>query len=144
MEDTWAARDLPVLDAVVSLLDEGAATGAQPDGADIAAKTGLPLDDVGAALQALRELLELGTPGGGPASWFVSGVTGAARREVGQWPTGESLIERVAAGIAEAAEREPDPERKQRLRAVARELGGMAKAVAVNVASQILSHQAIR
>lgn len=105
----------------------------------------MSLDDVAAALQALNgEFLELGTPMGGPRVWFVSSVTGEARRKAGQWPTGESLIEHLAAGIAEAAEREADPERKQRLRAVARELGGMAKTVAVNVASQILGHQVMR
>jgi hypothetical protein len=50
----------------------------------------------------------------------------------------ESLIEPLAAGIAEAADQEADPERKRRLAVVARELGGMAKAIAVNVASQML------
>jgi hypothetical protein len=50
---------------------------------------------------------------------------------VGQWPTGESLIERLAARVAEAAER--DPGRKRTFKMVARELGCMAKAMAINV-----------
>jgi hypothetical protein len=66
-----------------------------------------------------------------------------AWRAVGQWPTGESLIERLAAGIAEAAETEPDPERKRTFKMVARELGGMTKAIAVNVASQLNGHQVV-
>lgn len=141
MEDTWAARDLPVLDAVVSLLDEDV-MGAGPEGAEIAERARLPLDDVGAALLALKdEFLYLQTPGGGPGAWFVSRVTGDARRTVGQWPTGESLIDRLAAGVAEAAEREPDPERKRTLKAVAGGLGGMARAVAVNVATQMIEHK---
>jgi hypothetical protein len=49
---------------------------------------------------------------------------------VGQWPTGESVIERLAAGIAVAAEQDADPERRSRLLAVAGELGGAVKAVA--------------
>jgi hypothetical protein len=142
MEDTWAWRDLPVLDAVVRQMDEINKTGGWPDGADIASSTGLSILDVAAALDALEdEYLGLTRTSGGPEGWFVTSVTAGARRVVGQWPTGESLIERLASGIGDAAENEPDPERKRRLREVARELGGMAKAVAVSVASQIVEHQ---
>jgi DNA-binding GntR family transcriptional regulator len=77
---------------------------------------------------------------GGPAGWFVTSITPAARREVGQWPTGQSLVERLAGGIAEAAEREADPEQKRRLRDVASELRGAAKAIAINVASEMLGY----
>lgn len=116
--------------------------GLLPDGADIAGRAGLSLEDVGAGLLALKdEYVDLVTPLGGPAGWHVNGVTGEARRVVGQWPTGESLVERLAAGIAAEAEGEADPERRRRLLFVARELGGMAKAVAVNVASQLLEHR---
>jgi hypothetical protein len=142
MEDTWTWRDLPVLDAVVSQLDEGAATGTMPELTDIAESTGLGDVDVAAALQALADgFLDLQTPMGDISGWFVTGVTSEARRAVGQWPTGVSLIERLAGGITEAAEQEADPERKQRLLAVARELGGAAKAIAVNVASDLLEHR---
>lgn len=140
MEDTWTGRDLPVLDAVVSQMDEVNKTGGWPDGADIAKNTGLEVLDVAAALDALEgEYLDLQRTAGDPSAWFVTGVSSAARRVVGQWPTGESLIERLAAGIGEAAEREADPKRKERLLVVARELAGMAKAVAVNVASEVLA-----
>jgi len=84
MEDTWASRDLPVLDAVVSQFDELSRTGACPDAADIAASTGLEIIAVIAALNALdgeyvtvRRPLE-------PSSWDVTSVTPAARRAVGQ------------------------------------------------------------
>jgi len=43
-------------------------------------------------------------------------------------------------GISRAAEQESDPEQKRRLVMVARGLGGTAKAIAVNVASEILEH----
>jgi len=72
------------------------------------------------------------------SSWDVTSVTPAGRRAVGQWPTGERLIEQLASGISRAAEQESDPERKRRLLMVARGLGGAAKAIAVNVASSIL------
>jgi hypothetical protein len=142
MEDTWTWRDLPVLDAAVSQLDEMSAEGLILELADIAEVTGLAVNDVIAAVEALEgEYLGLQRTMGDPARWRIWSVTSAARREVGQWPTGESLIKRLVGGISEAAERETDPERKRRLAAVARELGGMAKAVAVNVASQVLGHQ---
>ena len=76
MEDTWVSRDLPVLDAVVRLLDEGyyAVTVA-----DAAGQTGLDTKDVDLALEALKgqyltEYRKLAT-GGVPDSWYVTGVT---------------------------------------------------------------------
>jgi hypothetical protein len=56
-------------------------------------------------------------------------------------PAGDSLIERLAAGISQAAEHEKDPERKRRLLSVAPEFGGAVKASAANVASAILEHR---
>jgi hypothetical protein len=46
MEDTWTWRDLPVLGAVVSKMDEVNRTGQWPDTGDIAAVTGLGALDV--------------------------------------------------------------------------------------------------
>jgi hypothetical protein len=105
-----------VLDEVVRQMDEINKTGGFPDGADIARSTGLEVLDIAAALDALEgEYLSLQRTSGGPEGWFVTGVASAARREVGQWPMGEIFIERLAGGIAEAAEQEADPERKSRL-----------------------------
>jgi hypothetical protein len=68
MDGTSAGRDLPVLDAVVCQLDAGAVAGMQPDGADIAASTGLGIEEAGAALQAPKDgFLDLERPIGGPA-----------------------------------------------------------------------------
>jgi hypothetical protein len=100
MDDIWASRDLPVLDAVVSQVDELLVKGNMPDAADIAAATGMEITEVVTALTALdghfidlRKTFE-------PSGWFVTNVTPEARRAVGQWPTGENLIERLAAGIS--------------------------------------------
>lgn len=140
MEDTWASRDLPVLNAVVGQLDELPGNGGYPDAADIASSTGLDVLDVAAALNALDgDYVTLVRPLTA-SDWHVTKVTPAARRAVGQWPTGESLIMQLASGISQAADQEPDPERKRRLLMVGRELGGAAKAIAINVASQILEH----
>jgi hypothetical protein len=68
----------------------------------------------------------------------------AARRAVGQWPTAENLVEALAAGIAQAADHESDPERRTRLRAIAQGLGSFANAVAINVVSQALGQLILR
>ena len=141
MEDTWASRDLPVLEAVASQVDGLFRTGGYPEARDIAASTGMEILDVVTALDALdglyiklRKVLQ-------PSMWHITGVTPAARRAVGQWPTGESLVGRLADGISHAAEQEKDPEQKRRLQSVARELGGAAKTIAINVATEMLEHR---
>jgi hypothetical protein len=141
MEDTWASRDLPVLEAAVSQVDKLLPLNKTPEAIDITETTGLPIPVVITALNALdgeyvvlRRSLE-------PAGWDITAVTPHARRAVGQWPTGESLVQRLAAGISQAAEHVQDPEQKRRLLTVARELGGAAKTIAINVASEILEHR---
>lgn len=78
---------------------------------------------------------------GGIDCQCLDGVTAEARRVVGQWPTGESLVDQLASGIAQAAEQEADPEQKSRLRSVASGLASAAKTIAINVASEILEHR---
>lgn len=137
MQDTWFSRDLPVLEAALHLLDE--VPGELPEGHDIAAAVSLSLDDVGRALTALDgEFLDVRRACGGIGSWFVAGATAQARRASSQWPTMDVLIERLAEGISHAAEVEADPDRKARLRAVGRELAGMARDVAVSVLSAVI------
>jgi hypothetical protein len=144
MKDTWASRDLLVLDAAVELVDEMYPAGRYPEGNDIAAHAGLDVQSVGAALNALEgEFLELQRTGD-LGRWGVPRVTPAARRAVGQWPTAESLIDKLAAGIALAAEHESDPERKGKLMALARGLGSFAGDVAVSVAAQTLGQHVPR
>jgi hypothetical protein len=62
-------------------------------------------------------------------------VTERARRELGTWPSPESLVEALAAALEVAADTETEPGRKGRLRAVAEGLGGAAKDIAVAVIS---------
>jgi len=95
MEDTWTSRDLPVLDATVALLENRPLV----DVTDIAARAGLTVAETGSALQAMEgAYVELAISMGGPESWSVQGVTPAARRAVGQWPSAESLITRLVEG----------------------------------------------
>jgi hypothetical protein len=60
--------------------------------------------------------------GQGPGRCFISEVTADARRVVGQWPTAESVIERLAAGDSAGVRTRERLEQKNRLMTVAREL----------------------
>jgi hypothetical protein len=136
VEDTWVSRELPVLDATVALLEEGMDL---PEVVDIAERSGLAAEDVGRALRAMDGLyIDLEMTMGEVGRWFVRGVTPEARRGVGQWPSGESLVSQLVEGLNAAAEREADPERKGRLRQAAGLLGGMARDVVVAVASSVV------
>jgi hypothetical protein len=142
MEETWTSRDLPVLEAVITLLDESPQRLLR--GGAVVQETGIEPAKVLSALHALNpEYIQLG---GGAAAGradmqIIKAVTAAGRRAAGQWPTGESLIEQLAAGLTAAAERESDPEQKTRLQRVAGDLAGAAKYIAIDIARQLLEHQ---
>jgi hypothetical protein len=135
MESTWERRDLPVLEAVVRLFDE------RPEVVSVTIKgiadeLGMQSTEVYAAAKALSPtyltLQEMMAP---PEHHRIRGLTDSARRAVGQWPSPEVWVERLVQALREAAEREPDPEKKGRLRAMAEGLGGFARDVAVGVLS---------
>lgn len=137
MKDTWASRDLPVLDATVTLIDEGELL---PEVTDIAQRSGLDIRSAFLALLALKgEYVDLQITGE-PGASYVRGVTSAARRAVGQWPTPESLADQLAAAFRTAAETEPDEEKQSRLRQVAGFLGSAGRDIAVGVIGQVISH----
>jgi S-formylglutathione hydrolase FrmB len=125
VEDTWAARDLEETDL--------------PEVADIANRTGLVAADVALALKAMDGVyVDLQMTMGDSARWYVRSVSPEARRAVGQWPTAESLIGQLVAGLEAAAEREDDPERRGRLRQAASLLGGAARDIAVDIAAKVI------
>jgi hypothetical protein len=139
MEDTWTNRDFPVLEAIVRLLDQGSWA---VEVRDVAADTGLDPADVDRAIMALVgpyivEYDRFGT-GGDPNPWSVSQVTENARRVVGQWPTPETVVDRLAQAFVDAAEDEPDPERKGRLRQVAAFITSTGRDVATEVVSKVI------
>jgi hypothetical protein len=79
---------------------------------------------------------------GDSCRWFVNGVMPEARRAVGQWPTGESLVSQLVAGLDAAAERETNPERKSRMWQAAALLGGAVRDVVVDIAAKIIERGA--
>jgi hypothetical protein len=138
VHDTWADRDLPVLDATVSLLDESYMVTVS----DVAARTGLEPAVVARSLEALDpDYVDFRktTTGGDPTFWYVLKVTPQARRAVGQWPTPDSFVSRFAAELSAAAAQEADSERKSLLSYAARLVGDTLREYAVRAAGQVLA-----
>ena len=138
MHDTWGARDLPVLDATVSLLEQSYMVTVT----DIAARTGLEASAVAKALEALDPVyvdFRKTTTGGDPRFWYVFKVTPEARRTVGQWPTPQSLANRLADELAGAAQSEADPERQALLSYAARLIGDTLQDYTVRAAASVLA-----
>jgi hypothetical protein len=103
--------------------------------ADLARETGLSDDQLWAGLRALETAQPPYIEVDGKDIW---GVTERARRELGTWPSATSIVDALAAAFAQAAEAEKEPERKNRLRAVADGLGGAVRDVAVAVIAKRL------
>jgi predicted transcriptional regulator len=138
VHDTWAVRDLPVLDATVALLEQSYMVTVT----DIAAATGLDAAVVARALETLDPVyvdFRKTTTGGDPRFWYVFKVTPEARRAVGQWPTAEALAGRLAAELAAAAQHETDGERQGLLAYAARLVGDTLRAATVRAAGEVLA-----
>ena len=136
MEYTWGPREMPVLNAVVALLEHSYMVTVS----DIAERTGLDLAEVAKALDALDPTyvdFRKTETGGDPRFWYVLKVTPEARQAVGQWPTAESLIDRLAKAFRDASENEDDPERHYQLRQAAGLLESGIRDVAIQIASAI-------
>jgi hypothetical protein len=135
MESTWETRDLPVLDAIVHYFDEH--DGPEiPDVGTFAKLTGMDPGQVARAVRALSpRFIKTQATLGGLMDVAIMGVTDEARQVVGQWPSPDVWVDRLVQALREAAEREPDSERRGRLRAMAEGLGGFARDVAVGVLS---------
>ncbi len=136
--DTWAARDLPVLDATVGLLEHSYMVTVT----DIAAQAGLDPSVVAQALEALDPVyvdFRKTTTGGDPRFWYVFKVTPEARRAVGQWPTAEALASRLADELAAAARQESDGERQGLLAYAARLIGDTLRDATVRAAGAVLA-----
>lgn len=143
MEETWTRRDLPVLSAVVEAFDADPLP-TPPRVPEIAEVTGLPVDEVVRALNALDDVyLSFRTlmSGGDPTLWYVERVFPAARSVVGQWPSPDTLVPSLTAALEQVAEQTADEDTRGRLRRAADALGGLAKEVAVEVVAKMAEHQ---
>jgi selenocysteine lyase/cysteine desulfurase len=146
MEDTWVRRDLPVLDTIVTLLDKPGTFAVSV--AEIAGHTGLDPHEVDRAIEAMSgayiSKYQRTMSGGDPSGWYVTKVTSAARRAVGQWPTAQSLAITVVDGVTAAADHaqdEPDAQRRSILRKIGDAVGGTGRDVAVDVVTKAIEHK---
>jgi predicted ArsR family transcriptional regulator len=129
-----------VLSAVVSLLEQSYMVTVS----DIAGRTGLEMSAVAQSLDALNPSyvdFRKTETGGDPTFWYVLKATPEARRAVGQWPTAEGLIDRLAQAFADAAEHEDDAEKHYQLRQAAGLLKDGVRDVAVKAAAAIVGPQ---
>jgi hypothetical protein len=136
LEYTWGPREMPVLDAAVTLMEQSYMVTVS----DIADRTGLELAEVARSLDALDPTyvdFRKTETGGDPRFWYVLKVTPEARQAVGQWPTAESLIDRLAKAFRDAADTEDDPERHYQLRQAAGLLESGIRDIAIQLASAI-------
>lgn len=138
MEDTWWSRDLPILDAAVELFQKQDFVEVR----ELVRATGFKVDDVAQALFDMREVYVSEIQSMGPKDqWSISEVTPEARRAVGQWPSPENVVSRLAEAFTTAAEREPDPERRSKLRAVGSFLRESGKDFAAEVVAKVIARQ---
>ena len=109
---------------------------------DLARETGFEAEDIGGALRDMQgvfvgQIMSMGDM----EQWCITEVTPDARRAVGQWPTPESVVARLAEAFSAAAEHEPDPERRGKLRALGSFLGDTGKDFAAEVVAKVIAHQ---
>lgn len=133
VEDTWASRELPILEASLRRLDAGQGFAQLRDIAD---ELTFADDEIRAGVRALCDAQPpyLSVQwAGGRAIGHVDAVFERARRELGSWPSADAMVTQLVAALTSAAEAETEPERKGRLRAAAEVIGGMARDIAVAV-----------
>ena len=142
MDQTWTVRDLPVLRAINELYEE---TGQIVSPNQIEAKTGLAAEVVQSALRALDSeqppyVKKMQRYSSGHVV-MIGAPTGHARRAVGAWPTAETIADRLVSALDEAADREPDPERKGWLSKTAAYLGNAGRDLAVEIGATAINRQ---
>ncbi len=137
--ETWTTRELPVLRALVEKFED-----VETDGVPIEAlpaATGLDDIDVQRALWSLHTADPPYLLGTGvaelPYPIVITEVTERARRAVGQWPASDVAADAILAALSDAAEQEPDEEKRSGLRSAAAFLGGTGKEVLYRVITQV-------
>lgn len=141
LDETWLATDLPVLEAVITLLDDGTRT-VEPR--DVARATALDAMTVDRAMNRLdgeylvlsRERIQ-----GSSGILGATAATAAARRAVGQWPSGDSLADRVLAELEERLDATTNEDERTRLVKARDALVGMGRDLLVDVTAAAITRQ---
>jgi len=133
VDDTWTTRELPILRTALEQVEAGQSK------IDLGAlKEELGLDRT-STLVALHALYRAGYIDGhvsASGAIMITDVTERTRRELGAWPSATSIVDELVVALQDASEREPEPERRSRLKAAAEILGGIARDVAVATMSK--------
>ena len=109
---------------------------------DLARETGLEPKAVARALLNMRgEFVGHVQSMGDMDRWCIIEVTPAARRAVSQWPTPENVVASLAVAFSTAAEHEPDPERRSKLRALGGFLADTGKDFAAEIVAKVIAQQ---
>lgn len=130
LQDQWGFRDLPVLIAIAEFADRGEIV----TPAQIMQKTGLSEDEVQSAIRALERtdhLLKVQRTGNGRA-FTVSGITGAAYQVTGLHQRRDEAQSQFLELLAQAIDKEPDPEKKSKLKKL--------RDVSIDVGGQLLAN----
>jgi hypothetical protein len=119
LPDVWFTRDLPVLRAIVRLVDEGEHGGSPYLLGQVVPASGLPKADV---VLAARSLVSAGyaealTNHAGDIVRFTA-VSGEARRLAGLWPTPQGEWDRLLEQLAARAQNAPTEVERERWRAL--------------------------
>jgi hypothetical protein len=132
-EDTWNARDLPVLRAVVDIYD-GSGTYLTRATA-IERHTGLDRETVQRALRRLHSqpsFFEKVVEASGGQIIMVGPATADALRVAGAWPSPEQLLQRLVSALETAADDDARaPDERSKFRQAAAYLGSFATQVAI-------------
>jgi hypothetical protein len=149
VEDTWAPRDLPILVAAYRRFEADANRSRSVHQLEeIRREVGITVDEFVAGLHALADAdppyIEIETfsgwssekAGGG----FVTGISERARRELGAWPTAESLADQLVEALLAAADRAESQDDADRLREAAGDLGSsVVKGVLVSLFTRFVT-----
>ncbi len=141
VEPTWFVRELPVLEAVVELLEEPDHLGAFVQVSQIVERTGIDAHTVHSALTAMEPVyvtVQRVLSGGDPNLYMVTGITAEARRAVGQWPSPELMVDSFLMALASAVDQEVDHDKKSRLRSAFDAITAVGRDVLVNVITSAL------
>lgn len=131
--DLWHGRDLPVLRAVVDLVD---ADNDLLHPSRLHQATGLTEKEIQRSLRALERggYLTLLRMANGEAV-LVRGLSGEAYRAVGVWPSPDQLVDRVVAALEARAAESGDDQERGRLGQAAQTLASVGRDVLVQVLS---------
>lgn len=138
MTDTWHQRDLPVLQAIVQLKDEN--PGQPISREQVEQATGLDSETVRRAVYSLHDEPYIETGGSlVDLHEYIKRATGDGKRAAEFWPTPDKLADLLRDAILQAAEREADPEKRSKLKALGDWLAGGGKDVVSGTISGLLS-----